>query len=122
MVKDETQPRIPMTVQEMPEFAKEADRILGDALRIQLLTFLGLNPTAGAIVQGTGGIRKLRWAVPGRGKRGGARVIYYFYNQSVPLLALDMYAKNDQEDLTEGQKKRFRVIAEGFAKAHRRGR
>jgi hypothetical protein len=48
MLKDEIQPRIPMTVQEMPGFAKEADRILGDARRIQLLTFLGLNPTAGA--------------------------------------------------------------------------
>ncbi len=93
-----------MTVQEMPEFAKEADRILGDGLRIQLLTFLGLNPTAGVIVP------------------GGARVIYYFYSESAPLLALDIYAKNDREDLTEDQKKRFRLIADAFAKAHRRRR
>jgi hypothetical protein len=55
-------------------------------------------------------------------------VIYYFYNQSIPLLALeiyaklDIYAKNDEEDLTEAQKKRFRLIAQGFAKAHGRGR
>ena len=111
-----------MTVQEMPEFAKEADRILGDVLRVQLLTFLGLNPTAGVIVQGTGGVGKLRWAVPWRGKRGGARVIYSFYSESAPLLALDIYAKNDREELTGDQKKRFRLIAEGFAKAHRRRR
>jgi mRNA-degrading endonuclease RelE of RelBE toxin-antitoxin system len=83
-----------MTVQETPEFAKEADRLLGDFVHAQLIAFLGLNPTAGVIVPATGGVRKLRWAVPGRGKRGGARVIYYFLNDSAPLLALDIYAKS----------------------------
>jgi len=81
---------------------------------------LGLNPTLGAIVDGTGGVRKLRWAIPGRGKRSGARVIYYFHNESLPLLALDISAKNEKEDITEGQKKRFRLIAAAFVKANRR--
>ncbi len=109
-----------MTVQELPEFAHEADRLLGNIVHAQLIAFLGLNPTAGVVVPGTGGVRKLRWAVPGRGKRSGARVIYYFHNDSSPLLALDIYAKNVQEDLTEEQKKQLRRIAGAFVKKHGR--
>jgi len=109
-----------MTVQELPEFAQEADRLLGNIMHAQLIAFLGLNPTAGVIVPGTGGVRKLRWAVPGRGKRSGARVIYYFHNDSSPLLALDIYAKNVKEDLSEEQKKQLRRIAEAFVKKHGR--
>ena len=109
-----------MTVQEIPEFAKEADRLLGEVVHDQLITFLGLNPTAGVIVPATGGVRKLRWAVPGRGKRGGARVIYYFLDDAAPLLALDIYAKNVRGDLTEEQKKQLRMVAAAYAKRHRR--
>jgi hypothetical protein len=109
-----------MTVQEIPEFAKEADRLLGEVVHAQLVTFLGLNPTAGVIVPATGGVRKLRWAAPGRGKRGVARVIYYFLNDSAPLLALDIYAKSAKEDLTEDQKKRLRIVAAAYAKRHAR--
>jgi hypothetical protein len=109
-----------MTVQETPEFAKEADRLLGDFVHAQLIAFLGLNPTAGVIVPATGGVRKLRWAVPGRGKRGGARVIYYFLNDSAPLLALDIHAKSARVDLTEEQKKQLRMVAAAYAKRHGR--
>jgi hypothetical protein len=70
------EPRVPLTVAETPVFSREADRILGEQSLQRLIAFLGLNPEAGAIVRDTGGVRKLRWAVPGKGKRGGARVIY----------------------------------------------
>ena len=66
------EPKVPMAIQEMPEFAKQADRILGDVQHANLLAFLGLNPKLGVVVPGTGGVRKMRWAIPGRGKRGGA--------------------------------------------------
>jgi hypothetical protein len=71
-------------------------------------------------VPATGGVRKLRWAVPGRGKRGGARVIYYFLNNAAPLLALDVYAKSAREDLSEEQKKQLRMVAAAYAKRHER--
>jgi hypothetical protein len=71
-------------------------------------------------VPATGGVRKLRWAIPGRGKRGGARVIYYFLNDSAPLLALDIYAKSAKEDLSEEQKRQLRMVATAYAKRHER--
>lgn len=66
------EPRVPLTVAETPVFSREADRILGEQSHRRLIAFLGLNPEAGAIVPDTGGVRKLRWAVPGKGKRGCA--------------------------------------------------
>jgi mRNA-degrading endonuclease RelE of RelBE toxin-antitoxin system len=96
--------RAPMTVQELPGFAKEAERLLSERSHEQLIEFLGLNPQAGAIIRETGGIRKLRWFGSGRGKRGGVRVIYYFHSEKLPLLALDIYGKNERENLTASRK------------------
>ena len=56
--------------------------------RALLVDYLGHNPTAGDLVQGTGGVRKLRWGLAGRGKRGGARVVYFCHSTDIPLFAL----------------------------------
>lgn len=56
-------------------------------------------PEQGAIIPQSGGIRKLRWAASGRGKRGGARVIYYFPGDDEEIYLLDIYTKNDKGDL-----------------------
>jgi mRNA-degrading endonuclease RelE of RelBE toxin-antitoxin system len=101
--------RLPITVAETPTFSREADRILGEQSRQRLIDFLGLNPRAGPVVPGTGGVRKLRWAVPGKGKRGGARVIYYFHDETLPLLALNIYAKSEKTDISPGEKKRLKA-------------
>ena len=77
------------------------------------------NPEAGAVIPGTGGLRKLRWSAEGRGKRGGVRIIYFpLLSRSVILLLL-LYAKNEQDDLTPEQKRilRWLVKAEIAAKA-----
>jgi mRNA-degrading endonuclease RelE of RelBE toxin-antitoxin system len=106
-----------MTVQELPEFAKAAERLLGEQAHERLIEFLGLNPQAGVIIRETGGMRKLRWFGSGRGKRGGVRVIYYFHSERLPLLALDVYAKNEDENLTASQKKQLRELVAQFIKA-----
>jgi hypothetical protein len=61
---------------------------------------------------GSGGLRKLRWSLPGRGKRGGARVIYYWAVTQQQLLMLFMYPKNVRDDLTAAQVKLLRTIVE----------
>ena len=108
--------RLPITVAETPIFSREADRILGEKLRQRLIEFLGLNPEAGAVVPGAGGVRKLRWAVPGGGKRGGARVIYNFHDETLPLLALDIYAKSEKTDIGPGEKKRLKAEVQEYVR------
>ncbi len=61
------------------------------------------NPDAGDLIRGGSGLRKLRWSAQGRGKRGGARVIYYWYVPGDRIYLIYAYAKNEQEDLTPAQ-------------------
>lgn len=68
------------------------------------------NPELGDLIPGTGGLRKVRWGLPGRGKRGGARVIYYWAVSDEQLYMLLMYSKSDQEDLTPDQKEILRRL------------
>jgi len=75
-----------------------------------LVDYLARNPLAGDLVQGAGGVRKLRWALEGRGKRGGARVIYYYHSQSMPLFALTAYAKNEQAGMSQADRNDFRRL------------
>ena len=70
------------------------------------------DPEAGRVIPGTGGLRKLRWAVGGRGKRGGARVIYFWHRKSQHLLMLFVYPKNERSDLTAAQRRALRQIVE----------
>ncbi len=77
-----------ITVAETSEFIKEAGKLLNDEERQRLVSFLAENPLSGVIIEGTGGIRKLRWARQGMGKSSGVRAIYYYYNERMPLYLL----------------------------------
>ncbi|MEP7012329.1 MAG: type II toxin-antitoxin system RelE/ParE family toxin [Acidobacteriota bacterium] len=94
---------VPVTVVETPEFLAVARRIMDDEERASLIGYLAQNPLAGNMVPGTGGVRKVRWALQGRGKSGGARVIYFFHNETMPLSALTVYAKKDRTNLSQAE-------------------
>jgi len=94
----------PMTVVETETFLERAKTILTESDRAGLVRYLASNPEARQPIPGTGGARKIRWALSGRGKRGGARTIYYYRNESIPLFILDIYAKNQKADLSEADK------------------
>lgn len=100
-----------LTVIESRRFSKDAETLFTDAQLARLITHLSLNPEVGDVIQGTGGFRKLRWAVEGRGKRGGARVIYLFWQPDYPLLLVRAYAKNEKIDLTPQEKQALREFA-----------
>lgn len=89
-------------------FEEKARRLLGKAGFEDLLEFLARRPKAGRIIQGTGGLRKVRFARPGKGKSGGARVIYYYHDDTKPILSLLIYAKSDQDNLTDAQKSQLK--------------
>lgn len=74
-----------ITVVEALGFVRQAEKIWTEAERMALIDHLSVTPEAGVIVPGTGGVRKLRWGVAGSGKRGGARVIYFYHDKDVPL-------------------------------------
>jgi hypothetical protein len=93
------------TVAETPIFTRQADKLFTVDEKRELIDYLAENPLAGDEIPGTGGVRKVRFAASGRGKRGGARIIYYYLDGSMPLYALLAYAKNDQGDMTPEEKR-----------------
>jgi hypothetical protein len=91
-----------MEIIETPVFTKSIVSLLPDEEHKKLQHFLVCRPDAGAIIVGGGGLRKLRWSVPGRGKSGGIRTIYY-WDHSDCIYMLLCYQKNEQENLTPKQ-------------------
>ena len=97
---------------ETPIFSRQLYDLLADdeyrALQLALL----LRPEQGARIAGSGGLRKLRWRLRGKGKRGGLRIIYYLDGQERVIYLLFLYPKNRQEDLTPEQLKMLRKIVQ----------
>ncbi len=97
----------PITVVELSAFLRNAAKVWDDDERAEFIDYIAQNPEAGAIIQGTGGIRKVRWSRQGSGKRGGVRVIYFYYNMETPLFLLTLYAKAERGDLLPDEKEIF---------------
>lgn len=100
-----------ITIIEFPTFLSQVGESITSKERDELIEYLARNPESGEEIPGTGGVRKLRWAGKGKGKRGGLRVIYYFYNESAPVFLLTVYGKGSQEDLTSEQKRKISALA-----------
>jgi hypothetical protein len=110
-----------LTVVETPVFMRRAAKLLSEEEHAALITLLAAEPEAGDEVVGTGGVRKLRFSALGKGKSGGVRVIYYFYDWEMPVYALLLYAKNERADLTPEQRKSVAAFAAAI-KAARKNR
>jgi len=108
------------TVVETPVFQRNVEKLFSEAEREALIAYLARHPFAGDPIPDTGGVRKLRYAVQGKGKRGGARVIYYVVDDDTPLYALLVYGKNRRDDLTPDQKRAVRSFAAAIKAARRR--
>ena len=93
------------TIAETPLFTRQSGKLFDESEKAELIDFLARTPLAGEIIPGTNGVRKVRYAAAGRGKRGGARVIYYYLDDKAPLYALLAYAKNVKDDISPAEKK-----------------
>jgi mRNA-degrading endonuclease RelE of RelBE toxin-antitoxin system len=93
------QQNIGNTIVETMAFLRDAAAVWSEKERETFKDYLSLNPMAGDEIPGTGGLRKIRWSRSGMGKRGGVRVIYYYYNDNVPVFLLSVYAKSEKENL-----------------------
>ncbi len=92
------------TIAETAEFLRKSGRSLDENEKMSIIEYLALHPKAGAVMQGSGGIRKLRWARKGMGKSGGVRVIYYYHDESMPLYLLTVFGKGEKQSLSKGER------------------
>jgi hypothetical protein len=87
--------------------------------RVEFVNHMAANPEAGDVIPETGGLRKVRWGRQGSGKRGGVRVVYYYYDMDLPLYLITVYAKAAREDLSPDEKRTLTALA---AELKRQGR
>ena len=99
------------TVAETPTFCRQAEKLFDTAQRLDLILALAADPLAGVEIPGSGGVRKMRFRARGQGKRGGARIIYFFGGDWLPVYALLVYAKSAKTGLSPAEQKQVAAIA-----------
>ena len=99
-----------ITIIELPLFGKKARKLFRATELEKLKKYLMRYPNKGDVIPGTGGIRKMRWTSGDKGKRGGARVVYFYYISGSEIFLMTCYSKTDREDLSESEKKQLRKI------------
>lgn len=99
---------------ETPMFTRLVGKLMDDDEYAKLQLALALRPDLGKVIPGSGGIRKVRWAGSGRGKRGGLRVIYYWQAPDDQIWLLLVYPKSEREDLSHDQIKQLKRLVGEF--------
>lgn len=110
-----------MTVVETSAFVRDASSLFSDAERMSLISFIAANPEVGGIMPETGGVRKFRWAAKGKGKRGGARIIYYYHSESLPLFLLNVFAKNEKVNLSKAERIEIKKLVPRLVSGYLKG-
>lgn len=108
------------TIAELPEYIKRAESLLSQQERIDLINFLAERPKAGDLIQGTGGIRKLRWKRDNKGKSGGVRVIYYYHNETIPLYLLTIFGKGEKVNISKAERNELAELVKVLVKHWRK--
>jgi len=109
------------TVVETPAFLRRARECgIPDREREAIVNFLAAQPDAGEEMPGTGGARKMRFARPGEGKRGGYRIVTFFSGADIPVFLLSVFAKNEKSDLTRDEKNELKKLLQALPETYRR--
>jgi hypothetical protein len=107
-------------VVETPSYLRAAAVIFSQAERDDVVTMVATEPECGAVMQGTGGFRKVRVGLRGVGKRGGARVIYIFRNDEFPVFLIAAYSKNTKGNLTKRERNELAKMADQIFTKYKR--
>ena len=110
------------TVVETPAYLADADRLFTAEECRAVVETIAADPLCGVVIPGSGGIRKVRFAFGGRGKRGGARVIYVFGGDDIPVFLLAAFAKDEKSDLTPKEKRALGNAVAEMLKDYRRAK
>lgn len=105
---------------ELPEYKKRVEKLLSEDENKQIISYLAEHPKAGVLMQGAGGVRKLRWAKEGSGKSGGVRVIYYYHSEEIPLFMLSLFGKNEKANLSKAECNALSQLTKILADSYRR--
>lgn len=87
----------------------------------QIVDFLAAHPTAGDVIKGTSGARKIRFAGRGKGKSGGYRVVTFYGGEDIPIFLLNLYSKGDRVDLSQAERNELGKILRDIADTYRQG-
>lgn len=101
-----------ISIVETKTFIKKASKILTADERSELIGLLSFSPESGDVIRGTGGVRKLRFALGNRGKSHGARVLYFFMDLNMPLFLLNIYKKSTKMDLSANERNEYLKLTE----------
>ena len=107
-----------VTVVETKAFTGRAKGRMSAAEVDRAIEVIARDPLCGDLIQGTGGIRKVRFAVEGKGKSGGVRIVYYYYNESMPVFLLTVFAKNEKADLTRAERNALGKVARALRESY----
>lgn len=99
-----------ITIIEFPGFLSQVGNSISAAERDEFINFIARNPEVGDLIPGTGGVRKVRWGSKNKGKSGGVRVIYYFYDELAPVFLLTAYGKGEKENLTVSKRSKYQLL------------
>jgi hypothetical protein len=103
-----------VSVVETDAYLSKAEKIMSEVEREAIVSMISKGPTIGDVIPGTGGLRKVRIPLQGRGKRGGGRVVYWYYNAGYPAILMWAFAKNEASDLSAAQMKSLAAASELF--------
>ena len=104
-----------LTIAELPEYIRRAEKLMSAAERLDIVNYLAVHPKAGDLMEGTGGVRKLRWGRGAQGKSGGVRVIYYVHSEAMPLYLLTLFAKSERANLSKAERNALADMVELLA-------
>ena len=102
------------TVVETPMYLRAAEAIYSEADREEIVRTIAASPEAGELMPSTGGYRKLRFARPRMGKRGGARVVYLHRDEDMPIFLITVYAKSEKGNLSKAEQNALAKMAKSF--------
>ena|SRR5665213_1148317 len=108
------------TVVETPSYLADAQRLFSLEERMAVVDRLAADPTCGVIIPGSGGVRKVRFGFGARGKSGGARIIYLFSGESLPVFALAAFAKNEKANILPAERNALARMVANMVESYRR--
>jgi hypothetical protein len=108
-----------ITVVELSEFRVFVKKHLSEKDVVKIVNYLANDPKIGDIIVGSGGLRKFRWAMDGKGKSGGFRIIYYYHNDDVPVFLIAGFAKNEMKNISKAACNQYQKLLPLIVEAYK---